>query len=67
LKVLKCGAGEGWRRSICRIVCEMKKWRKKVTFFIKENKGRLTKLITSAHRKCLLNHVCEGNVEDLTL
>jgi hypothetical protein len=48
LKVLKCGAGEGWRRSICQIVCEMKKARKEGTFFILENKGRLTKLVTSA-------------------
>jgi hypothetical protein len=37
----------------------------KGTFFIQENKGRLTKLVTSANRKCLLNNVCEGTVEDL--
>jgi hypothetical protein len=48
LKVLKCGAGEGWRRSIWQMVCEMKKSRKKGTFIIQENKGRLTKLVTSA-------------------
>jgi hypothetical protein len=23
-KVLKCGAGEGWRRSVGPIICEMK-------------------------------------------
>jgi hypothetical protein len=48
LKVLKYGAGEGWRRSIWQIVCETKELRKKGTFFIQENKGRLTKLVTSA-------------------
>jgi hypothetical protein len=25
-KVLKCGAGEGWRRSVGPIMCEMKKY-----------------------------------------
>jgi hypothetical protein len=48
---LKCGAGEGWRRSAGPIMCEMKKYyiesRQRGIWYIQENEGRLTGLVTS--------------------
>ena len=50
-KVLKCGAGEGWRRSVVPIMCEMKKcylesMSRGISNMIQEN-GRLTGLVRS--------------------
>jgi hypothetical protein len=54
LTVLKCGAGEGWRRSIGPIIREMKKCckesRRRVISYKQQNEGRLTGLITSCVR-----------------
>ena len=50
-KVLKCGAGEGWRRSVGPIMWEMKKcyfdsMSRGISYMKLEN-GRLTRLVTS--------------------
>ena len=47
---LKCGAGEGWRRSVGPIVWKMKKCykeSKKWTSYIQYKEGRLTVFVTS--------------------
>jgi hypothetical protein len=48
-KVLKCGAGERWRRSVGPIVCEMKYYIEpcgRAISYIQEKGGRLTELVT---------------------
>jgi len=49
-KVLKCGAGEGWRRSVGPIVCKMKYYiesRSRGISYIQQTEGRVTGLVTS--------------------
>jgi hypothetical protein len=50
-KVLKCGAGEGWRRSVGSIMWEMKKCYSELMSrgisYMKYENGRLTGLVTS--------------------
>jgi hypothetical protein len=47
---LKCGAGEGWRRSVGQIMSEIKKYylesRSKGISYMKYVNGRLTGLVT---------------------
>ena len=49
-KVLKCGAGEGWRRSVGPILWEMKKCylesMSRGISYVKYENGRLTGLVT---------------------
>jgi hypothetical protein len=50
MKVFKCGAGEGWRRSVVPIMSEMKKYylrsRNRGISYMKYGNGKLTGLVT---------------------
>jgi hypothetical protein len=63
---LKCGAGEGWRRSVGVIVLEMKKVLQRVKErnilqIIKRRKANWIGHIL--RRNCLLKHVIEGKTD----
>jgi hypothetical protein len=64
---LKCGAGEGWRRSIGPIVLRNEKVlhgveeERNILHTIKRNKAILMGRIL--HRHCLLKQLIEGKVE----
>jgi hypothetical protein len=49
-EVLKCGTGEGWKRSVGLIMREMKKYylesRSRGISYMKKVNGRLTELVT---------------------
>ena len=66
LKVLKCGAGEGWKESLGPIVWEMKKdyiqSRRRGISYIHWKEGRL-RIGHILRRNCLLKHVIEGKIE----
>jgi hypothetical protein len=63
---LKCGAGEGWTRSVGLIVREIKKYdrvkqERNILHTIKRRKANWICLIL--RRICLLKHVTEGKME----
>ena len=66
-KVLKCGAGEGWRRSVGSIMWEMKKCyfvsmsRRNILREIRKRKANWIGLIL--RRNCLLKQVIEGKIK----
>jgi len=63
-KVLKCGAGEGWR-SVVQITWKMKKYyigSLRVEYPI-YNKKKANWIVHILGRNCLLKHVIEGKIE----
>ena len=63
-KVLKCGVGEGWRRSVGPIVWEMKHHWVKDRNMLHAVQGRKANWIGHIlRRNCLLEHVIEWKIE----
>ena len=66
-KVLKCGAGEGWRRSVGSIMWEMKKCYLRVNEqrnILREIRKRKANWIGHiSRRNCLLKQVLEGKIK----
>jgi hypothetical protein len=62
---LKCGAGEGWRRSFGPIMWEMKKYYIKLERNILHeiNKRKANCIGRILHRNCLLQQVIEGKIK----
>ena len=64
-KVLKCGAGEGWRRSVGPIMWEMKKCRvnelRNILHEIRKRKANWIGHIL--RRNCLIKQVIEGKIK----
>ena len=66
-KVLKCGAGEGWRWSVGPIMWEMKKcylrvnWQRNILHEIRKRKANWIGHIL--RRNCLLKQVIEGKIK----
>jgi hypothetical protein len=63
---LKCGAGEGWRRSVGPIMCEIRKYyivkeERNIVHTIKRRKANWIGHIL--RRNCLLKHVIGGKIE----
>ena len=63
-KVLKCGAGEGWRRSVWPIVWEMGKYYNEDKNIIHRLKWRKPSWVGHIlRRNCLLKYIIEGKRE----
>ena len=63
-KVLKCGAGEGWRRSVGPIMWEMKKCYLQQRNILHEIRKRKANWIGHIlRRNCLLKQVIEGKIK----
>ena len=63
-KILKCGAGEGWRRSVGPIVWAMKRYYKEFRRRERRVKRRRANCIGDIlRRNCLLKHVTAGKIE----
>jgi hypothetical protein len=67
LSDMKCGAGEGWKRSVGLIMCEMKKY-----YLESRNKGFILHEISKRkanwighilRRNCLIQRVIEGKIQ----
>jgi hypothetical protein len=59
-KVLKCGAGEGLRRSVGPMVCEIKA--KGILHKVMRRKANLIGYIL--RRNCFLKYVTEGTIDE---
>jgi hypothetical protein len=57
---LECGAGEGWRRSVGPIVCEIR--RKGILHTVKRRKAYWIGYIL--RRNCFLQYVIEGKIDE---
>ena len=69
LRFFKCGAGEGWRRSVGLILCEMKKCYmelkedRKILSVIHVKRTKADGIGHVLRMNCLLKHVTEGKIE----
>ena len=60
---MKCGTGEGWRRSAGSIVCEMKKCQGVEEYPTKDTRRKAKWIGYILHRNCLLRLIIAGTTE----